>query len=372
MASKEGLSYRPVRPAAREFMSEKSERTQQRIDFLNAVRNCQAQELERVLKTPGIDVNLRIRSGLSPLMHAAGKGNAECMNVLIKSGADVNLTDFSYKTALGHAAPSKSSDCIALLLGADIDINAETRLNETSIFDVVAFGNEAFVKSVCESGADVNKTNNVGNSPIMFAAIYGNLEVVNCLVLFGADVNDVNKTSGQTPLMMALKKKNLLRLGKHAEKQYYRKPKRHSSFVKVLLELGADVNMKDHCGRTALFNAAFHGCVESLRLLLRANADIKTCDMSTVNLPFWESLHHPDMNPECRKILFAAGREENASFTESFLRSHVEDRLCLRHICRQAIRQRLSSNYQNRNMFALADQLPLPNALKSYLLYDML
>ena len=38
-------------PAARELMSEKSERTQQRIDFLNAVRNCQAQELERVLKT---------------------------------------------------------------------------------------------------------------------------------------------------------------------------------------------------------------------------------------------------------------------------------------------------------------------------------
>ena len=132
------------------------------------------------------------------------------------------------------------------------------------------------------------------------------------------------------------------------------------------------MNMGGHCGRTALFSAAFHGCVESLRLLLRANADIKTCDISAVNLPFWESLHHPDMNPECRKILFAAGREENASFTESFHRSHVEDRLCLRHMCRLAIRQRLSSNYLNRNMFAVADQLPLPNASKSYLLYDML
>ena len=54
----------------------------------------------------------------------------------------------------------------------------------------------------------MNKTNNVGNSPIMFAAIYGNLEIIKCLVSFGADVNDVNRTSGQTPLMMALKKKN--------------------------------------------------------------------------------------------------------------------------------------------------------------------
>ena len=370
MANKEGLPCRPVRPVGREFMSKKPEGTQQRIQFLNAVRNCQFQELEKVLKTPGIDVNLRIRSGLSPLMHAAGKGNAECMNVLIKSGADVNLTDFSYKTALGHAALSKSSDCIALLLGADIDINAETRLNETSIFDVVVFGNEGFVKLVCESGADVNKTNNVGNSPIMFAAIYGHIEIIKCLISFGADVNDVNKTSGQTPLMMAVKKKNLLRLGKHAEKQYYRKPKQHSSLVKVLLEFGANVNMKDHSGRTVLFNAAFHGCVESLRLLLRANADIKACDRSTVYIPFY--VHHPDMNPECRKILFAAGREEDTQHMESFYRSHVEDRHSLRHLCRLTIRQRLSPNYPNLNMVVLTDQLPLPNALKSYLLYDML
>ena len=369
MASKEGRSVSSV---GRELDWDKPERTKQRIVFLNAVRNCQALVLEKVLMKPGIDVNLRIRSGMTPLMHAAGKGNAECVSVLIKSGADVNLTDFSCKTALGHAVKSESFNCIGLLLGADIDLGVETRLGETSLFDVVAFGNETFVKLVCESGADVNKRNNIGNTPVMFVAIYGHVEIMRCLVSFGALVNDANKASGQTPLMMALKKKNLLRLSKHAEKQYYRKPRRHSVFVKVLLELGADVNMKDHCGRTALFIAAFHGCVESLKLLLRANSDIKTCDMSKVNIPFYQSLHYPDMNLNCRKILFAAGREEDTRYIESFHRSYVEDRLCLRHMCRQTIRQRLSSNYRNSNMFVLADQLSLPDALKSFLLYDLL
>ena len=315
------------------------ERTQQKIEFLNAVRSCQTLVIEKVLKNPGIDVNLRIHSGMTPLMHAAGKGNAECVSVLLKSGADVNLTDFSYKTALGHAVQGKSFNCIALLLGANIDFGVETRLGKTSLFDVVAFGNETFVKLVCESGADVNKRNNIGNTPAMFAAIYGHVEIMKCLVSFEAVVNDVNKTSGQTPLMMALKRKNLLRLGKDAEKQYYRKPKRHSAFVQVLLELGADVNMKmkDQCDRTALFIAAFHGCVESLTLLLRANADIKTCDMSEVNLSLLRKLVLPRHEPRlpensvcCRKrrgytvhrLLLQTTRGRSSLFTTHVQTNH--------------------------------------------------
>ena len=245
MASKEIVFGRPLRSAARERVHKESKGPQQKIDFLNAVKSCQAQELEKTLRNSDIDVNLRIRSGMTPLMHAAEKGSVECMNVLIKSGADVNLTDFNHKTALMYAVQCGSTECIRILIEAKADVNACSPTQETCLFKAVSCGNEACVKLLCElGGADVNKTNNVGNSPIMFAAIYGHVEIIKCLVSFGADVNGMNKTSGQTPLMVALYKRNLLRLVKRTDKQFYSRPNRDLRCIKVLLELGADRKQK--------------------------------------------------------------------------------------------------------------------------------
>ena len=131
------------------------------------------------------------------------------------------------------------------------------------------------------------------------------------------------------------------------------------------------MNRKDHCGRTALYIAAYPW-TDAVRVLLKADADITSIDKKKVRLPIFELFYFFEKNLESRKILFAAGREEDTLYIESFYRSHMEDRLCLRHMYRQTIRQRLSYNYPNRNMVVLAYQLPLPNALKSFLLYDLL
>ena len=261
---------RPLRSAAsaREHVQKESKVPHQKIEFLNAVKNCQSLELEKALRNSNIDVNLRIRSGMTPLMQAAEKGSLECMNILIKSGANVNLSDFNYKTALMYAVQHGSTECIRLVLESKADINACSRAQETCLFQAVSSGNEDCVKLLCESGADVNKTNNVGNSLLMFAAIYGQIEIIKCLVSFGADVNIVNKTGGQTPLMFALYKRNLLRLIKSTDKQYYSRPIRDIRCVNVLLELGADVNRKDHCGRTALYIAAYPWADADSKLVL--------------------------------------------------------------------------------------------------------
>ena len=207
MATKKTLSGSHLRGRERE--SKESSSSQQKIDFLTAVGDCQAVELERLLKNPGIDVNLRIRSGMTPLMHAAERGSAECIKVLMKSGADVNLTDFDHRSAFSYAVESGKCECVELLLG---DKGGDTASTDSGLFE--ASGNGALLKSLCESGSDVNKTNNVGNSPIMLTAIYGHTELMKCLVSHGADVNGVNRQSGETPLMMALNKVNLLRLRK--------------------------------------------------------------------------------------------------------------------------------------------------------------
>jgi len=54
--------------------------------------------------------------------------------------------------------------------------------------------------------------------------------------------------------------------------------KGHTSVVKTMLDRGADIEVKDHNGRTALMLAAQHGRLETLRLLLARGAKTEARD----------------------------------------------------------------------------------------------
>lgn len=49
--------------------------------------------------------------------------------------------------------------------------------------------------------------------------------------------------------------------------------------VKILADLGADVNVKDKWGNTPLMHAAYNGCKERVELLLNVNADVNSESM---------------------------------------------------------------------------------------------
>ena len=50
--------------------------------------------------------------------------------------------------------------------------------------------------------------------------------------------------------------------------------RRHTDTVKLLLVRGADVNIQDHFGQTALICAAVYGRADTVKMLLDARADI--------------------------------------------------------------------------------------------------
>ena len=54
--------------------------------------------------------------------------------------------------------------------------------------------------------------------------------------------------------------------------------RRHTDTVKLLLVRGADVNIQDHFGQTALICAAVYGWAETVKMLLDARADIDIQD----------------------------------------------------------------------------------------------
>ena len=121
----------------------------------------------------GVNVNLPNRDGSTPLMLAAGRGNAEAAQMLLRAGADVNARQpGAMNSAIQYAAE---------------------------------LGNGATVRTLLSAGAYVNQVDGSGWTPLMIAMLYGRPDVVEALLEGGANVN-ARSTTGWTALKEARKR----------------------------------------------------------------------------------------------------------------------------------------------------------------------
>jgi len=111
------------------------------------------------------------------------------------------------------------------------------------------------VKMWLMAGANINAQEKLyGNTALVVASKYGYTEIVKLLLEAGADVNVKNK-DGETALMKA---------------SY----NGYTEIVKMLIDAGADVNIKDRYGTTALMLASLYGYTEIVELLIKAGANV--------------------------------------------------------------------------------------------------
>ncbi|KAL3098681.1 hypothetical protein niasHS_000468 [Heterodera schachtii] len=73
--------------------------------------------VEKMLLSPGVDLNIVDTHGKTPLMHAIVYNRTNIANLFITNGADKQKTDNFGKTALDYARESKNNVLIALLSG---------------------------------------------------------------------------------------------------------------------------------------------------------------------------------------------------------------------------------------------------------------
>jgi len=71
------------------------------------------------------DVNAKQVYGMTPLHHAAGKGQKEIVELLIAEGADVNSKNDWVRTPLHNAANEGHKEIAELLISNGADVNAK-------------------------------------------------------------------------------------------------------------------------------------------------------------------------------------------------------------------------------------------------------
>jgi ankyrin repeat protein len=143
------------------------------------------------------------------LVMQANKVDAECrgsiVNALVANGADVNAKNKENVTPLQIAAESDSSQMVALLLKGGkfkVDVNTRNRAGETSLYSACWEGRSENALMLCESGADPNASNNEKWTPLHAAASKGHIECCRILLKHGGEVN-IQSSQGTTPVYHA-------------------------------------------------------------------------------------------------------------------------------------------------------------------------
>lgn len=99
------------------------------------------------------------------------------------------------------------------------------------------------------AGAKIEMTTYEGVTPLNNAILKGDIEVVKKFIEYGTDVNE--KSNGMSPLMIAARYNRV-------------------EIIKILLANGANLNLKDEKGFTALKHAELSNAKEAVQILKQA------------------------------------------------------------------------------------------------------
>ncbi len=200
----------------------------------------------------------------TPLMVAAWRGNVDLIRLLLDHGANLYAVNIEGHSALHMAAMRGGADAVRLLVRRGADVNVATLGGRMPLHLAAAHCNRNIVQNTCaallEAGADVNARSGSGCTPLWSAAVAMRSELVEFLLRHGAEL-DARDHKGRTTLMY---------VAQHGVGE---------DVVGRLLAHGADVNARDTEGRTALMYVSFSACQSAMELLLDGGADIDLQDM---------------------------------------------------------------------------------------------
>jgi ankyrin repeat protein len=190
------------------------------------------------------------------LIAAAEQGDLSEVRLLIDQGAPIEGRDSRGRTPLLAATYGNQIEVVRFLIARGADVNAKNVNEDTPFLYAGAEGRTEILKLLLPR-ANLKDTNRYGGTALIPAAHHGHVETVKVLLGTAIDKNHVNKL-GWTALLEAV----LLGDG----------GARYVEIVRLLVAAGADVNLGDRNGVTALAHAKRRNYPEMVRILSAASA----------------------------------------------------------------------------------------------------
>ena len=213
------------------------------------------------------------------------------------------MTTYTPEDIYNYARQGNSDKLIAALKFTENRINWYKDDNGWNALHNAAYsGRFDCIGILINSGIDVNsKVDYDDDTALSFAAAFGYTEIVELLLNRGADIN-IRNSANRTALTYAVRNK-------------------HIECVTLLLNIGADINIRDNYDQTALHAAARNGHIECVALLFKYGAVIND-DIDSYK-PFGQ--YEGEALPDCRPIILAEieHRRKRAAF-DAFIAHHIE------------------------------------------------
>ena len=193
-------------------------------------------------------------SSARDMLDAARRGDAVALKRLIAAGAPLDPVDAELRTPLLLAVEHDRLQAAAELIGAGANINAQAGNKDSPWLLAGALGRTEMLRLMIPRGPDLSLRNRFGGNALIPACERAHVDTVKLLLTTPIDVDHVNNL-GWTCLL------EIVILGDGGS--------RHVEVTKFVLAAGANPNLADNKGVTALAHARSKGQRE-VALLIEA------------------------------------------------------------------------------------------------------
>lgn len=272
------------------------------------------------------NVEISTDYGITPLVFAIEENNPKMVEILIKEGK-ANIygsyagEDIS-KYPIYCAVKNTNLNIIKILINNSFDLKREPYILNYAI----TIGDENTVKYLIEKGADINYKNSDGTTILYDAVLSLNLKLVDYFLGKNADINEAgisdtygniitaaagskfNNPNNKSPVDLQLLEKSaedsakitdriIGKVDKKIINDYFKDKtpliiavgNSYLATAKKLIENGANVNIYDNEGWSALTYAANNGDIEIAKVLLENNARIRGELLYAIKSPIIEN-----------------------------------------------------------------------------------
>lgn len=281
-----------------------------------------------------LDRGARVDDGES-VHHAAELNHRECLELLVERGAQISARQQPWDNTVLYfvVLAGGSIDGARWLLehGADPNVPS-TKLDETPVHRAAARGDAAMVELLLAHGADANRARGDGRTAYALAVRSGNVDAMRLLANAGARTGDVapedrfigacrRADEAEARALLAASPQLIDALSPEDRAVFHDSAgDGRVGAVRLMAALGFDIGSEHPNGGTALHWAAWQGHTKVVRLLVELGAPLNLRDRTHGSTPVAWAAHGSmhcrsadDDYLECVDVLLDAGSDVDAA-----------------------------------------------------------